>query len=571
MKLGIARKLALLLAAVGVLASGLTGLYAYQTSRQLLVESAQERLLISTQVLARRIALSRQEITRNLEVLARLPSAVAMLQHPDAAQARQLATLFERMMAANPSYFQIRLISASEHGLERVRVDRQGDVPVEVLDDDLQEKGHYPYVAETLQLRAGEFYLSEIAVNHERGTYAGLDQPALQLATPVTDGLGTPLGVVVINVDLNGMFALLAADLPANFKLFLANDDGDILIHPDPSRTFGFDRGRRMLIDDEFPLTRDIVQGQRDHVVFDASDSALGSEPVVAAFIGQPVDVPSHEQRLVLGLAQPLAVVVAQAHRLGVTILQIVLGLCLGCLVLAALLARAFTRPINAMSAAAQHFAGGQPAGELPVERNDEIGALARSLQQMHQQINHNLSQLQNNQQALEHMALHDVLTGLPNRRLFVSQLEKAMIHARRYGGEVSVLFIDLDDFKDINDRFGHDTGDLVLKAVAQRLLAMMREGDTVAPIGGDEFVVLLDGPTPHPQLIAVAEKMLSGINMPIDVFGVEMKVGVSIGISRYPQDGQSVSELLATADHAMYAVKADGHGGFRFASPPTM
>lgn len=571
MKLGIARKLALLLAAVGVLASGLTGLYAYRTSRQLLVESAQDRLLTSTQVLARRITLSRQEITRNLEVLARLPGTVAMLQDPDAAQARQLATLFERMMAANPSYFQIRLISASDHGLERVRVDRQGDAPVEVVGDDLQEKGHYPYVAETLQLRAGEFYLSEIAVNHERGTYAGLDQPALQLATPVTDRLGTALGVVVINVDLNGMFALLAADLPANFKLFLANDDGDILIHPDPSRTFGFDRGRRMLIDEEFPLTRDIVQGRRDHVVFDASDSAVHSEPVVAAFIGQPIDVPSHEQRLVLGLAQPLAVVVAQANRLGMTILQIVLGLCLGCLVLAAVLARAFTRPINAMSAAAQQFAAGQPAGDLPVDRQDEIGALARSLQLMHQQINQNLSQLQNNQQALEHMALHDVLTGLPNRRMFVTQLEKAMIHARRYGGEVSVLFIDLDDFKDINDRFGHDTGDLVLKAVAQRLAAMMREGDTVARIGGDEFVVLLDGPTPYPQLIAVAEKMLSGINLPIDVFGVEMQVGASIGISRYPQDGQSVSELLATADHAMYAVKADGHGGFRFASPPTV
>jgi len=570
-KLGIARKLALLLAVVGALASGLTGLYAYQTSRQLLVESAQERLLTSTQVLARRITQSRQEITRNLEVLARLPSTLAVLQHADNAQARQLATLFERMMLAHPSYFQIRLISAREHGLERVRVDRQGDLPVEVSGDDLQEKGHYPYVAETLQLKAGEFYLSEIAVNHERGTYAGLDQPALQLATPVTDALGAPLGVVVINVDLNGMFALLAADLPANFKLFLANDDGDILIHPDPTRTFGFDRGRRILIQEEFPMTHDIVRGAREHVVFDAGDSAPGSEPVVAAFIGQPIDVPSHEKRLVLGLAQPLAVVVAQAHRLGVTILQLVLGLCLGCLVLAAVLARAFTQPINAMSAAAANFAKGQPAGDLPVERQDEIGELARSLQQMQHQINHNLSQLQSNQQALEHMAQHDVLTGLPNRRLFVSQLEKAMIHARRYGGEVSVLFIDLDDFKDINDRYGHDTGDLVLKAVAQRLLAMMREGDTVARIGGDEFVVMLGAATTHPQLIAVAEKMLSGINLPIDVFGVEMKVGASIGISRYPQDGQSVSELLATADHAMYAVKAEGSGGFRFASLPTV
>ena len=567
MKLSIARKLALLLAVVGALASGLTGLYAYQTSRQLLVESAQNTLLTSTQVLARRITLSRQEITRNLEVLARHPVALSILQRPDDAQAQRLGGLFGLMMSANPSYFQIRLISASEYGLERVRVDRQGDEPVEVTGDDLQEKGHYPYVAETLKLRAGEFYLSQITVNHDRGTYAGLDQPALQLATPVTDAQGKALGVMVINVDLNGMFALLAADLPATFKLFLANDDGDILIHPDASRTFGFDRGRRVLIYDEFAPTRDVVLGNRDHVVFDSTDPTPGRVPVVAAFIGQKVDVPSHEQRLVLGLAQPLAEVVAQANQLGIAILQIVLGLCVACLLLAAVLARAFTRPINALNKAAQGFAAGQPSGALPVDRQDEIGALARSFQQMQNQIARQLADLENNRAELEHLAQHDMLTGLPNRRLFVSQLEKAMIHARRYGGEVSVLFIDLDDFKNINDRCGHDTGDLVLKAVAQRLLAMMREGDTVARIGGDEFVVLLDAPAPHPQLVAVAEKLLAGITAPIDVDGVELRVGASIGISRYPHDGQTVSELLATADNAMYAVKAGGHGGFRFSS----
>lgn len=569
MKLSIARKLALLLAVVGALASGLTGLYAYGTSRQLLVESAQNTLLTSTQVLARRITLSRQEITRNLEVLARHPVALSILQQPDDAQAQRLGGLFGLMMSANPSYFQIRLISASEYGLERVRVDRQGDAPVEITGDDLQEKGHYPYVAETLKLRAGEFYLSQITVNHERSTYAGLDQPALQLATPVADAQGNALGVMVINVDLNGMFALLAADLPATFKLFLANDDGDILIHPDASRTFGFDRGRRVLIYEEFPPTRDVVEGKRDHVVFDSTDPTPGRVPVVAAFIGQKVDVPSHEQRLVLGLAQPLAEVVAQANQLGIAILQIVLGLCVACLLLAAVLARAFTQPINALNKAAQGFAAGQPSGALPVDRQDEIGTLARSFQQMQNQIAQQLADLENNRAELEHLAQHDMLTGLPNRRLFVSQLEKAMIHARRYGGEVSVLFIDLDDFKSINDRCGHDSGDLVLKAVAQRLLAMMREGDTVARIGGDEFVVLLDAPTPHPQLIAVAEKLLTGIRAPIDVEGVELRVGASIGISRYPQDGQTVSELLATADNAMYAVKAGGEGGFRFSSRP--
>ncbi|MDL2339445.1 MAG: cache domain-containing protein, partial [Pseudomonadota bacterium] len=347
-----AGKLALLLAMVGALTAGLTGLYAYRASRQLLVESAQDKLLTSTQVLARRITLSRQEIARNLKVLANHPAAVSVLQQNDVAQARQMTALFGLMMSANPSYFQLRLISASEHGLERVRVDRQGDKAIEVTGDDLQEKGHLPYVAETLKLRAGESYLSEIAVNHERGTSAGLDQPALQLASPVTDARGIALGVVVINVDLNGMFALLAADLPKSFKLFLANDDGDILIHPDASRAFGFDKGRRMLIQDEFTPTREVVEGKREHVVFDATDLNLGSDPVVAAFIGQNVDVPSHEQRLVLGLAQPLAEVVAQARQLGTAILQIVLGLCLACLLLAAILARAFTRPINAMSAA---------------------------------------------------------------------------------------------------------------------------------------------------------------------------------------------------------------------------
>lgn len=567
MKLSIARKLALLLAVVGALAAGLTGLYAYQTSRQLLVESTQNALLTSTQVLARRITLSRQEITRNLEVLARHPVALSMLQRPDDAQSQRLAALFSLMMSANPAYFQIRLISASDHGLERVRVDRQGEAPVDVTGDDLQEKGHYPYVAETLKLQAGEIYLSQITVNHERGTYAGQDQPALQLAAPVTDAGGTAVGVVVINVDLNGIFELLAVDLPATFDLFLANAAGDILIHPDATRTFGFDKGRRVLIQDEFPQTREVVEGKRDHVVFDSTDPGLGGVPVVAAFIGQAVDVPSHEQRLVLGLAQPLAGVVAQAQQLGVAILQIVLGLCLACLLLAAILARAFTRPINALNTAARGFASGQPSGELPVDRQDEIGALARSFQQMQNQITRHVAELEHNQAELEHLAQHDMLTGLPNRRLFVSELEKAMIHARRYGGEVSVLFIDLDDFKNINDRCGHDTGDLVLKAVAQRLLAMMREGDTVARIGGDEFVVLLDAPAPHPQLVTVAEKLLAGIKAPIDVDGVELRVGASIGISRYPHDGQTVSELLATADNAMYAVKADGQGGFRFSS----
>ncbi|WP_428421123.1 diguanylate cyclase domain-containing protein [Methylibium sp.] len=569
MRLGIAAKLALLLALVGALAAGLTGFYAYAASRDLLVESAKNKLLTSTQVLARRITLTREEISRNLQVLAGHPAALSTLQRADAARDEQLATLFSLVMRANPAYSQLRLISAADFGLERVRVDRRDELPLRVQGDDLQEKGHYAYVAETLKLPAGATYLSRITVNHEGGNHAGLDQPVLQLAMPVTDATGLAVGVVVVNVDLDDLFALLAADLPGSFKLFMANGAGDILIHPDSSRTFGFDKGRRVLIQDEFAPTGAVVEGRQDQVVFEARDGDHAGVPVVAAFIEHWVKVPSDENRLLLGLAQPLADVLAQSRQLGTAILQIVVGLCLACLLLAVLLARAFTRPIDAVSAAAQRFAAGQPPGKLPLARQDEIGTLARSFQQMHQQITRQLANLQVNQVQLEHLAQHDTLTGLPNRRLFQDRLEQALAHAHRYGAEVSVLFIDLDEFKTINDELGHDAGDAALKAVAERLLAMVREADTVARLGGDEFVVLLSTPTPPTSLGAIAEKLLSGIRAPVDFQGSALQVSASIGISCYPHDGQTAGEILANADQAMYEAKAAGRANFQFFSAP--
>ena len=248
MRFGISARLTLVLALVGLLVAGLTGFYTFHVSRGLLVQSAQNELLLSTQVLARRIALTRQEVSRNLMVLASHPAAQASLQpHASSAQV-QLSTLFKVLMEANPAYLQIRLISAQDHGLERVRVDRDSGTLQEVSGEDLQEKGHFAYVSETLKLAYGETYLSSIAINHEQGSHAGQDRPTLQLATPVSDAQGQALGLLVINLDLDGMFALLSADLPSDFSLYLSNHRGDYLIHPDSSKTFGFDKGRRVLV-----------------------------------------------------------------------------------------------------------------------------------------------------------------------------------------------------------------------------------------------------------------------------------------------------------------------------------
>lgn len=566
MKLGIAGKLALLLALVGLMASGLTGFYANQASRNLLVASAKSELLVSAQVLARRITQNRDEITRNLSLLVNLPAAQGALAG-DADQSDQLATLFSGLMNTNSAYVQMRLISARDFGLERVRVDRQGERPVRVAQENLQEKGHFAYVSDTLALPAGQTYLSRITINHESGVGAGFDQPALQQAMPVMGGDGHAVGVIVINVDLNGMFALLAADLPPSFRVLLANGAGDILVHPDSSKTFGFDKGRRELLQRDLPPTQPVVSGSSDHVVFETSSGSLGDEPQVAAFVAQAVASPANDNRLVLGLAQPLTRVLAQSRQLGAVIVQIVTGLGLVCVLAAVVLGRALTQPINAVTRGAQRFASGQLAGSLPLQRNDEIGLLARSFQQMQETITAQVADLQATQEQLEHLSQHDTLTSLPNRRLFLDRLEQALAHARRQTESVWVLFIDLNDFKAVNDRFGHNAGDGVLKIVADRLLAMMRQIDTVARLGGDEFVVLLGAATRPEHVIMIAEKLLATLNAPIALEAGELQVSASIGISRFPQDGQSAGDIMANADRAMYAAKGDGAGNYRLFS----
>jgi diguanylate cyclase (GGDEF)-like protein len=155
-----------------------------------------------------------------------------------------------------------------------------------------------------------------------------------------------------------------------------------------------------------------------------------------------------------------------------------------------------------------------------------------------------------------EHEATHDGLTGLPNRTLLVDRLDRAIAHARRRESSCAVLFIDLDRFKEINDTFGHATGDDLLKAVAKRLLSCIRDEDTVARLSGDEFVLLLPDLPTSEDVLVVAQRVLDSLGTPITVGGERMLLAASIGIAAYPDDGSTPDDLLANADAAMYRAK---------------
>lgn len=167
----------------------------------------------------------------------------------------------------------------------------------------------------------------------------------------------------------------------------------------------------------------------------------------------------------------------------------------------------------------------------------------------------------------VEHLAYHDSLTGLPNRSLLSRLLERSISRARRYDRMVAVLFLDLDGFKRINDTLGHEAGDQLLTDVAERLESTLRESDTVARVGGDEFVVLLPEVDEAPHARTVGRKLLQILREPFEILGQEFTVTTSVGVSLYPDHGEDEEDLLKNADVAMYRAKEAGKNSLRFYS----
>ncbi|HET6720295.1 MAG TPA: EAL domain-containing protein [Rhodocyclaceae bacterium] len=168
-------------------------------------------------------------------------------------------------------------------------------------------------------------------------------------------------------------------------------------------------------------------------------------------------------------------------------------------------------------------------------------------------------------EQQLAHQAKHDVLTGLPNRSLFEDRLHQALIHANRSQREVAVVFVDLDHFKEINDKLGHEFGDRLLITVAERLTRCLRENDTVARQGGDEFVLILTDAVDPQAITQTLQRIIASIAQPVCFDGQELAVTCSVGASVYPVDGRDAPTLLKHADIAMYRAKEQGRNSFQF------
>lgn len=231
--------------------------------------------------------------------------------------------------------------------------------------------------------------------------------------------------------------------------------------------------------------------------------------------------------------------------------------------------------PIKKLAMAMSSIASGDYGHRLVIQSNDEFSDLADTLNSMSNEIMLRDEQLlrsitlhEKDEAKLRHIANYDSLTELPNRRLFREKTLHALALAKRYGRKLSIMYLDLDGFKQVNDSLGHSIGDKLLTIVAERLNTQIRSSDTLARLGGDEFALLLEDVNSEEAIGGLAHKLLSSLNNLILIDGHEITISCSIGITNYPEDGKDVESLLMNADAAMYSAKNKGGSDFHFYLP---
>ncbi len=379
----------------------------------------------------------------------------------------------------------------------------------------------------------------------------------LVIKDPSADPIGAPAvlrGYLVLTIGLDVLRQQIELGGHDTRAALMATDaSGDVLLH---SREAGITE-----------LPRALVPALLTH-------AAKGGSYEVD-FMGRPtvfLGTKAHDD-LYLFAALPVAELTREGRQLGMVVAIITMtAIVITTVLLYSALRYMVVDPIHRIAQAARDFGRGNLLVSVPVQSSDEIGTLASSFEEMGRSLNRSNEQVR-------YLAYHDNLTGLPNRLMFIEYLGHSMAHSRRKGRSLALLFLDLDNFKRVNDSLGHLVGDRLLQQVSERLAECVRGEDyvarsghdtpeeVVARLGGDEFIVLL--PNVESPVVAgtVARRIIQRLAQPFVVDHHELFIGASVGITLCPEDGETVEDLIKNADVAMYQAKEQGRNNFQFYS----
>ncbi len=378
-----------------------------------------------------------------------------------------------------------------------------------------------------------------------------LDKYVVEFAAPVIDGDET-VAVVVGRMNMERVWKLLGAVKIGESGFIVALDrNGNFIAHPDK----------------ELVLTKPET--------YQESPASAGVTPLRLRgvegenFVGQmaPVGILGWEIAALQNEAETYSLV-NDTIQIVLLMIAIVAAATIG---VALLLSRAIARPLAAVGAGMRKIAGGSFKERLQRAELQEVDELSTSFNTMAGELENRTSELTKEvaerkraEEQVRYWAYHDSLTNLPNRELFRDRLNVALAQARRSGQMLAVMFLDLDQFKIVNDTVGHAAGDRLLQIVTERLVGLLREGDSLARVGGDEFTLLLPQIQSVDDAIGVARRVLAGIRSRHVLAGHEFRVSTSMGIAIFPGAGEDAESLLRNADTAMYRAKDEGRDTFQ-------
>lgn len=464
------------------------------------------------------------------ELRTALPAA--LLQQPE-----QLTSWIEERQRLSPLF---------NKGLAVIRPDGDGAF------------AQYPAIAgrDTLAYSGSDWFQAALRSDGQvmskplRGRATG--KPILIMATAIRDPAGRVLAVLtgVVALDAPGFldFEKIRLGATGGFlvispadKLFVSSSDAAMVLKPTPAL------GVNLLHD-------------RAMAGFRGTGSTINANGVEE--LSAMVSVPSTGWFVVARM--PTAEAFHPIMAMRGFILKSTLGVLVVMIAVLLLLLSSMLRPLTDAARLMREMADGKrPLEPLAVKRRDEVGDLVLGFNYLVARLREKEAALMASEARLGFMAHHDKLTGLCNRAMLEDRLQQALVRAERDGSHLALLFCDLDGFKPINDQFGHEAGDVILRQVAARLSEGRRRTDTVARVGGDEFVVLLTSPDDLREIaMNIARQLLIAISMPFESEDRSFTLGASIGIALYDGTGISPAQLISRADSAMYQVKRAGKNG---------
>ena len=520
--------LTLFVIVAAVVTGAVTGFYYYEKGDYLSRLKLEERVNVKLETAL--IENNLEEIISDLRFLSQQNELLQILDQESVGikQKGLIAKEYGEFSRQKQKYDQIRFIDVA--GMEKVRVDfNKGDLVI-VPEQGLQNKGNRYYFKDTLALFRGEIFISPFDLNIEHGKIEEPLKPMIRLGTPVFDGENRKRGIIILNYLGDRLLkALKESSEMSPGNVMLVNPDGYWLFSPNAGDEWGFmfpERKDRKFSAD-FPEAWQKIFSSRETQIKNekgifTSATVYPVKGEVKSSSGSAVAGGDSQKRFeakeyfwkVISFL-PGEALQAGTRRLQTKLLFLILALLLLVGISSWIIARDMVR---------------------------------RKSYQMD----------------LYRSANFDQLTDIPNRSLFLDRLDQNLKQSERYKRKFALLFIDLDGFKSVNDTLGHDAGDELLIRTAKRLQECVRDADTVARIGGDEFTVILSTITSVDDVQSVAQKIIRALATPFKMGNEEAQIGASIGISVFPENGTDAETLLKKADDAMYLAKKGGNIDFR-------